>query len=86
MKIYLTPELNYLKDDLETLGHTVVNSNIRNIEAVICDLKNQQNREVDILNNIYNRNNDILVIDSGSKSINDIENILEKQHLQGTFL
>lgn len=86
MKIYLTPKLNYLKDDLETLGHTVVNSNIRNIEAVICDLKNQQNREVDILNNIYNRNNDILVIDSGSKSINDIENILEKQHLQGTFL
>ncbi|SFB32119.1 YkuS family protein [Clostridium frigidicarnis] len=86
MKIYLTPKLNYLKDDLETLGHTVVNSNIRNIEAVICDLKNQKNREEDILNNIYNRNNDILVIDSGSKSINDIENILEKQHLQGTFL
>lgn len=86
MKIYLTPELNYLKDDLETLGHTVVNSNIKNIEAVICDLKNQQNKEEDILNNIYYRNNDILVIDSGSKSINDIENILEKQHLQGTFL
>lgn len=86
MNIYLTPEVNYLKDDLEKIGHTVVNSNVRNIGAVICDLKNQQNRDDKILNSIYIKNNDVLIIDFGSKSIKDIKNILEKHYLHGTFL
>ena len=76
MVICISEELEYLQDELIKRGYTVINNRDNNTycDAIICKLKDGGLINLNMQNNI--RREGTLIIDSGSKSIDEIEYIL----------
>ncbi len=74
MNLYVCSEVHNLKEDLQQRGYKILEDNTNEpIDAIVCDLKNGG------LNNINLKGikaEGTLIIDTGSKSIEEIENIL----------
>ncbi|MGV8982478.1 YkuS family protein [Clostridium sp.] len=76
MVICISQELHYLQEELVKRGYTVINNrdNNTNCDVIICDLKDGGLVNLNMQNNI--RREGTLIIDSGSKTIDEIEYIL----------
>lgn len=76
MVICISQELHYLQEQLVKRGYTVINNrdNNTNCDVIICDLKDGGLINLNMQNNI--RREGTLIIDSGSKTIDEIEYIL----------
>lgn len=76
MVICISQELVYLQDELIKRGYTVINNRDNNTycDAIICKLKEGGLINLNIQNNIQREGT--LIIDSGSKTIEEIEYIL----------
>lgn len=77
MKIYITENLSYLRQGLSDRGFEIINNSQDGYDAAICNLKDINLTELNYKNN---RADGTLIIDSGSKNINDIENILTNKN------
>lgn len=73
MKLYISTELSKLKEQLGTRGFEIVDSSQDCYDAAICNLKDINFSELNFNKDKFDC---ILIIDSGSKNIDDIENIL----------
>ncbi|MBV7275785.1 YkuS family protein [Clostridium thailandense] len=84
MKICVCSDLEYIKEELEKRGYDV-NTEKSNIlyDAIICNLKNGGLTNFNINNNI--RREGTLIIDSGSKTIEEIEYILNNRVYSNLF-
>jgi len=85
MVICISQELKYLQDELNKRGYTVVNNRDNNTccDAIICNLKNGGLMNLNMQNNI--RREGTLIIDSGSKTIDEIEYILSTRVYSSIF-
>lgn len=85
MVICISQELEYLQDELTKRGYTVINNRDNNIycDAIICKLKDGGLVSLNMQNNI--KSEGTLIIDSGSKSIDEIEYILCNRVNSSTF-
>lgn len=79
MNIYVCDEVKYLSKELVNRGYKLINKNDNiKCDAIICDLKNTS------LMNLMKMNNNIktegsLIIDSSSKTIDEIEYIISSR-------
>lgn len=84
MKIYVSDELEHIKNELKQRGYLIDESLNSESDAIICDLKNNE-----ILSINKTRGNikqeGVLIIDYGSKTIDDIENIINNRCYSGLF-
>lgn len=76
MVICVSQELQCLQEELVKRGYTVINNRDNNVycEAIICNLKNGGLLNLNMQNNL--KREGTLIIDSGSKTIDEIEYIL----------
>jgi hypothetical protein len=76
MIICISQELEYLQKELVKKGYTVINNRDNNnfCDAIICNLKEGGLVSLNMQNNI--RREGTLIIDSGSKTADEIEYIL----------
>lgn len=76
MVICISEELEYLQVELVKRGYTVINNRDNNTycDAIICRLKDGGLINLNMQNNI--KSEGTLIIDSGSKTIDEIEYIL----------
>lgn len=84
MKICVSSELSYIKDELQKRGYNVLTEK-NNIlcDAIICNLKNGDLLNLNMNNNI--RREGTLIIDSGSKTIEEIEYIINNRVYSNLF-
>ncbi|NLM34721.1 MAG: hypothetical protein GX206_04715 [Clostridiales bacterium] len=77
MNIYIEKELKEMKQALANKGYNIVNDNSTPCDAIICNLKACDlaaiNQEVNL------KREGALIIDSGSKSVEDIDYILNNR-------
>ena len=73
MNICVSDELIDLKAQLGARGYNIVSSD-EYYDAMICNLKETDLSQISGGNSI--KNHEVLIIDSGSKTVYDIENIL----------
>lgn len=84
MKVYVSDSLKYIKDELNKRGYsTSDNKSYEPYDAIICNIKNGGLSSINLQNNI--RNEGTLIIDSGSKTIDEIENILNNRVYSSMF-
>lgn len=78
MKIFVSSDLQCVKEELEQRGYNVINENSNILyDAIICNLKNGGLTSLSMSNNI--RREGTLIIDSGSKTVDEIEYILNNR-------
>jgi hypothetical protein len=78
MKVYVSNDLHSVKEQLEERGYSVINENSNILcDAIICNLKNGGLTSLNMSNNI--RREGTLIIDSGSKTVDEIEYILNNR-------
>ena len=78
MIIFVSSELETLKIELELKGYTVItNACDTQCDAIICDLKNRGLEKLNLTNSL--KREGTVIIDSGFKNINEIENILNNR-------
>ncbi|MBU5592400.1 YkuS family protein [Clostridium sp. MSJ-4] len=78
MKVYVSGNLESIKSSLIDKGYEVVNEINEGCEAIICDIKNSDISSLNI--NKYKGINGVLVIDYGSKNVEDIDNIINDRN------
>lgn len=83
MIICVSDELNNVKEELINRGYTVVSSTSSPCDVIICNLKNGGLANLNIQNNI--RREGTLIIDCGSKNIDEIEYILNNRVYSSLF-
>ena len=85
MVICISQELQYLQVELVKRGYTVINNRDNNIccDAIICNLKDGGLIKLNMQNNI--RKEGTLIIDSGCKTIDEIEYILSNRIYSSIF-
>ncbi|MBU3110498.1 YkuS family protein [Clostridium lacusfryxellense] len=85
MVICVSEELSYLQDELTKRGYTVINNRDNNVscDAIICNLKNGGLMNLNMQNNI--KREGTLIIDIGSKTIEEIEYILTTRVYSSIF-
>ncbi|WP_291632517.1 YkuS family protein [Clostridium sp.] len=85
MVICISQELQYLQDELIKRGYTVINNRDNNTycDAIICNLKDGGLINLNMQNNI--KREGTLIIDSGSKNIDEIEDILTNRVYSSLF-
>ncbi|MFD3155362.1 YkuS family protein [Haloimpatiens sp. FM7330] len=77
MIIFVPNELKYIKDELIKREYNIVSTNDIPCDIVICDLKNGGLLDVNVENNLKVQGT--LIIDIGSKSIDEIEYIINNR-------
>lgn len=78
MKIYVSPEFENLKEQLSKMGYEVIDEKFTKCDAIICDLKKDGLSKINNLQpNI--KNEGTLIIDLGSKSLQDLDYILSNR-------
>lgn len=84
MKIFVSNDLNYIKEELEKRGYDILSEN-NNIlcDAIICNLKDGGLSSLSMNNSI--RREGTLIIDCGSKTIDEIEYILSNRVYSNLF-
>lgn len=84
MKIYVSDELEHIKNELKQRGYLIDESLNSESDAIICDLKNNDIPSINKTRaNI--KQEGVLIIDYGSKTIDDIENIINNRCYSGLF-
>jgi len=83
MVIYVSDELEYIKSELINRGYNVVNNDNIPCDVIICNLKNGGLLNVNFQSNA--RRDGTLIIDSGSKTIDQIEYILNNRVYSSLF-
>jgi len=84
MNICVSEELNEIKDELINRGYSII-SNINNMpcDAIICNLKDGGLMNINTQNNI--KLEGTLIIDCGSKTVDEIEYILNNRIYSAIF-
>ncbi len=84
MRIFISNELLYIKEELKKRGYDIIEEKEnRCCDAIICNLKNGGLVNLGINNNV--RREGTLIIDSGSKTIEEIEYILDNRAYSNLF-
>lgn len=83
MNIYISEDLPNMKEKLIDKGYTIIEDNNVPCDAIICDLKNCDLLKLNVQNNL--KREGTLVIDCGSKSIEDIDYILSNRVYASLF-
>jgi Uncharacterised protein family (UPF0180) len=85
MVICISQELEYLQEELTKRGYIVVNNRDNNTrcDAIICNLKDRGLINLNMQNNI--KREGTLIIDIGSKTIDEIEYILTTRVYSSIF-
>lgn len=83
MKVYVSTELDYIKEELRNRGYIIVEDSSTPCDAIICNLKNSDLTSMNMQGNI--KREGTLIIDSGSKSIEDIDYILNNRVYSSLF-
>ena len=83
MTICVSAELDYIKEELIIRGYNVVSNTSTPCDVIICNLKNGGLINLNVQSNV--RREGTLIIDSGSKSIDEIEYILNNRVYSSLF-
>lgn len=84
MNIGVSNELEYIKEQLEKRGYNIINDGSSEAcDAIICNLKNGGLLSFTMQNNV--RSEGTLIIDCGSKTIDEIEYILNNRVYSSLF-
>ena len=83
MNLYVCEGLENLKNQLEERGYNTNVSESEHYDAIICNIKDIDLASLNIINNINHEGT--LIIDAGSKSIDDIEYILYNRSYSSLF-
>ncbi|SKA91501.1 Uncharacterised protein family (UPF0180) [Clostridium sp. USBA 49] len=83
MKICVDNELQHIKKELENRGYNVVNNINTPVDIIICDLKNGGLINLGSQGNF--KREGTLIIDAGSKSIDEIEYIINNRSYSSLF-
>jgi hypothetical protein len=83
MIICVSDELSYIKEELMNRGYTIVSNISAPCEVIICNLKNGGLINLNVQSNF--KREGTLIIDSGSKSIDEIEYILNNRVYSSLF-
>jgi len=85
MVICVSEELEYLQDELIKKGYTVITNKNNNTccDVLICNLKDGDLVNLNMQNNI--KREGTLIIDSGSKTVDEIEYILTTRAYSSIF-
>ena len=75
MKIYVSEELCKLKNELKERGYNIISKEEDTFDAIICNLKDGELNNL----NINIKIGQTIIIDYGSKKIDDIEYILNNR-------
>ena len=83
MRIYISNELEEIKREMELRGYYIVEDNTTQCDAIICNLKNCDLLKMNMTNSL--KKEGTLIIDSGCKSIDDIDYILNNKAYSSLF-
>jgi hypothetical protein len=83
MNVFISPELEYIKCELQNRGYNVVEGSSIPCDAIICNLKNCDLLKLNMQNNL--KREGTLIIDCGSKTIEDIDYILNNRVYSSLF-
>lgn len=83
MNICVSSELEYIKQELENRGYNVINNTSGTCDVIICDIKNGGLVNLNMQSNV--KREGTLIIDSGSKSIDEIEYIINNRVYSSLF-
>jgi hypothetical protein len=83
MNVFISPELEYLKSELQNRGYIVVEDGVTPCDAIICNLKNCDLLKLNMQNSL--KREGTLIIDSGSKTVEDIDYILNNRVYSSIF-
>ena len=84
MVICISQELKYLEEELTKRGYTVINNtDSTRCDAIICNLKEGGLINLNMQNNI--KREGTLIVDSGCKTIDEIEYILSTRVYSSIF-
>lgn len=84
MKIYVSNDLLYISEELCRRGYNIINGDNNIVcDAIICNLKNGGLTNLNMNNNI--KREGTLIIDCGSKSVDEIEYILNNRVYSNLF-
>lgn len=83
MVIYVSDELENVKTELLKRGYNIVSNNNMPCDVIICNLKNGGLTNLNFQSNA--RREGTLIIDSGSKTIDQIEYILNNRVYSSLF-
>lgn len=84
MKICVANDLQYIREELKKRGYDIANEQNNTLcDAIICNLKNGGLTNLNMNNSI--RREGTLIIDSGSKTIEEIEYILNNRVYSNLF-
>ena len=83
MNLYICDGLENIKRELEERGHNTNLHGSEHYDAIICNIKDIDLASLSIINNI--KHEGTLIIDAGSKSIEDIEYILYNRSYSSLF-
>jgi hypothetical protein len=83
MNIYVSPDLSTVKNELQKRGYNVVEDEKEICDAIICNLKESN---IASLNKYYSTKREgTLIIDYGSKSIEELDYILNNRSYSSLF-
>lgn len=82
MNIYIEDNIQ-IKDELINRGYCVIEDNRESCDVIICDLKNCDLNELN--SKVNYKKEGSLIIDIGSKSISDIDYILNNRSYSNIF-
>jgi hypothetical protein len=77
MEIYVSSSLSKLSNELKKRGYNIISDKNRVCDAIICNLKDGELNNLNIISNI--KIGETIIIDYGRKKINDIEYILNNR-------
>ena len=84
MVIYVDDELLYIKSELKKRGYNIINSKSEiPCDAIICNLKKTGFIKNNLQSNV--KNEGTLVIDCGSKTVDEIEYIINNRVYSSLF-
>jgi hypothetical protein len=84
MKIYVANDLLYISEELGKRGYSIISEeNSIVYDAIICNLKDGGLTNLNMNNNV--KREGTLIIDSGSKSVDEIEYILNNRVYNSIF-
>ncbi|MCM8711937.1 YkuS family protein [Clostridium sp. SYSU_GA19001] len=83
MNICVSDDLGYIKEELVNRGYNVINNANSSIDVIICDIKNGGLMNLNVQSSV--KREGTLIIDSGSKSIDEIEYIINNRVYSSLF-
>jgi hypothetical protein len=83
MNIYVSPDLAQLKDELKKKGYNLIEEERESCDAIICNLKECNISSFNTSCSL--KREGTLIIDCGSKNIDDIDYILNNRSYSSLF-